>query len=200
MKKLEVEQGVEALIFDLDGTLLDSMSLHWQAWQVAFEKQNVHIDYDIFIQHTGKPIEEIAQELIQIYNPSIDANAVVTEKRRYVNANLASIKEIKAVADLARDYYGRLPMAIGTGSDRQRVETMLRNAQMTHMFPVIVSADDVIRHKPYPDTFLECARLMDVQPQKCQVFEDGTPGLQAAQACGMIATDVKPYYTNEISF
>ncbi len=184
----------EALIFDLDGTLLDSLGLHWRAWHEAFSAQGVEIDHELFLTYTGKPVEEIAQILIDHYGADVDINAILKAKKDVVASHLNEVEEIEAVTRVARENYGKKPMAVGTGSDRARAELMLKNAGLFHMFDAIVSADDVEHFKPEPDTFLLCARRMGVAPEKCQVFEDGEPGLEAARRCGMIATDVKPYY------
>lgn len=194
---LKAAPDAQALIFDLDGTLLDSLGLHWRAWREAFREQGAEIDHDLFITYTGKPIQEIARILIEHYNLSVDYHQILAAKERLVYQHLSEIEEVEAVAQVARDNYGRVPMAIGTGSDRKRAEMMLRNAGMLHMFDAIVCAEDVVDHKPAPDTFVRCAELMGVDPTKCQVFEDGEPGLQAARTAGMIATDVRPYYSEK---
>ncbi|MDU4092480.1 MAG: HAD-IA family hydrolase, partial [Pantoea sp.] len=87
--------------------------------------------------------------------------------------------------------HGRKPMAVGTGSEHAMADALLQHLNLRHYFDVIVGADDVTRHKPEPDTFLRCAALMGVDPEKCVVFEDADFGLQAAQAAGMAAVDVR---------
>ena len=109
----------------------------------------------------------------------------------YSVSALDSVKPIDAVVAVAKENYGKLPMAVGTGSDRRRAETMLRHANLLHLFVGLVCAEDVKRHKPYPDTFMKCADIMGIPYECCEVFEDGTPGLQAASSAVMIATDVK---------
>lgn len=82
-------------------------------------------------------------------------------------------------------------MSIGTGSDRHRAELMLTSTGLIGLFDHIVAADDVVKHKPEPDTFLRCAELMGVRPEECQVFEDGDTGIEAAKKAGMMVTDVR---------
>lgn len=196
MKKTRLTASPEAkgLIFDLDGTLLDSIGLHWRAWQEACRVHGVEIEYDFFIEHTGKPIEKIAHVLVEHYNIPTTTETILKDKERLVYAHLDSVEPIEAVVAVAKENYGKLPMSVGTGSDRRRAELMLQHAGLQHLFVGIVCAEDVDRHKPHPDTFMKCAELMGVPYDKCEVFEDGTPGLQAATTAGMIATDVKPYY------
>ena len=83
-------------------------------------------------------------------------------------------------------------MSVGTGADAYRARLMLESTGLIGLFDHIVSAEDVVNHKPHPDTFLRCAELMGVEPSECQVFEDGDPGLEAARRAGMVATDVRP--------
>lgn len=191
---LKASPNAKGLIFDLDGTLLDSIGLHWEAWKETCKTHGVEIDYDFFINHTGKPADKIAQIIIEHYQINTTAKEILAEKEQRVYAHLDSVKPIDAVVAVAKENYGKLPMAVGTGSDRRRAETMLRHANLLHLFVGLVCAEDVDRHKPYPDTFMKCAEIMGIPYECCEVFEDGTPGLQAASSAGMIATDVKPYY------
>ncbi|HPT32393.1 MAG TPA: HAD-IA family hydrolase, partial [Prolixibacteraceae bacterium] len=97
------------------------------------------------------------------------------------------------VVEIIRKYHGVLPMAVGTGASRQSATLQLRELRLTPYFEFVVSADDVTRHKPEPETFQRCAELMKVKPTDCQVFEDGVLGMEAARAAGMMVTDVRPY-------
>lgn len=191
---LKANPKARALIFDLDGTLLDSMPMHWRGWQAAFRNYGTEIDYDFFFSNAGKAAREIAQILISHHEAKCTAEQIVEFKQQYVYQHLADVEPIKAVLDVVLENYGKLPMAIGTGSERHRAEVMLRNANLLHYFNCIVPADEVKNHKPHPETFLKCAELMGVAPELCEVFEDAEPGLAAARAAGMIATDVKPFY------
>ena len=192
--KLVASARAKGLIFDLDGTLIDSMPLHWRAWRDVCKELGADIEYEFFISHTGKSVEEIARILVEHYNMSCDPQQVVDGKKKMVNEHIKEVKEIKPVADVMRMNYQKLPMTVGTGSDRRRAMVMLDNAGFTKYFAGVVSADEVTRCKPDPETFLKCAEIMGVAPEECEVFEDGEPGLQAARAAGMIATDVRPYY------
>lgn len=191
---LKANPKARALIFDLDGTLLDSMPMHWRGWQAAFRNYGTEIDYDFFFSNAGKAAREIAQILISHHDAKCTAEQIVEFKQQYVYQHLADVEPIKAVLDVVLENYGKLPMAIGTGSERHRAEVMLKNAGLLHYFDCIVPADEVENHKPHPETFLKCAELMGVAPELCEVFEDAEPGLAAARAAGMFATDVKPFY------
>jgi beta-phosphoglucomutase-like phosphatase (HAD superfamily) len=105
-----------------------------------------------------------------------------------------NVTPIEPVIALVKKYHGRLPMSVGTGGHREAVERTLEIVGIRHYFDIIVTAHDVTRHKPHPDTFLRCAELMGVAPEECEVFEDGDLGLRAARNAGMIATDVSKWY------
>jgi beta-phosphoglucomutase family hydrolase len=192
--KLTADSNARALIFDLDGTLLDSMALHWEAWETVCTSHGISIEKDFFMSLTGKPVEEISQIIVSHYNSDAEPEAILKEKQTYTMQRLPQIKPVEAVANVLFENAGKLPMAVGTGSDRKRALAMLDNAGLTKYFSAIVCAEDVENHKPAPDTFLRCAELMGVEPKFCQVFEDGAFGIKAAEDGGMIATDVKPYY------
>ena len=86
-------------------------------------------------------------------------------------------------------------MAVGTGASRQSAMLQMKELEIDHFFDFIVTADDVVHHKPEPETFLKCAELLNVDPEFCQVFEDGEMGMQAAKTAGMMLTDVRPFVT-----
>lgn len=182
------------LIFDLDGTLIDSLELNWQAMDAAMRGEGIVIAREEFIGMTGRSIEEIVDILVRRHGRA-DANreAIVRRKREIANSHADDVREIKLVADVARQCHGKLPMAVGTGSDRHRATLMLASTGLLPLFDHIVAADDVKRHKPEPDTFIRCAELMGLSPADCQVFEDGEMGLEAARRAGMAYVDVRPF-------
>lgn len=186
----------KGLIFDLDGTLIDSLELNWQAMDAAMRGEGIVIAREEFIDMTGRSIEEIVDILVRRHGrPGANRDAIVRRKREIANSHADDVREIKLVADVARTCHGKLPMSVGTGSDRHRATLMLASTGLQPLFDHIVAADDVERHKPEPDTFIRCAELMGLHPADCQVFEDGDMGLEAARRAGMTCVDVRPFLT-----
>jgi beta-phosphoglucomutase family hydrolase len=194
--KHDIHPGVKGLIFDLDGTLADTMPYHFDGWKKACDKYGAHIDTDFLRLHTGSPGWIIASEIIKKCNleGKVTIDQIVEEKLDQFSKVQHNVKAIEPVAEIVRKYYGKLPMAVGTGGHREAVERTLEITGLRKYFDIIVTANDVDNFKPHPETFLKCAELMNVDPAHIEVFEDGELGLDAARMAGMIATDVRSWY------
>lgn len=192
----DIKPGVKGLIFDLDGTLVDSMPLHFEGWKKACERFGAFIDPAFLKLHTGSPGWAIAAAIIENsgLNGSVTVEQIMKVKlEEFLNVQHL-IKPVEPVAEIARKYFGRMPMAVGTGGHREAVEKTLEVTGMRKYFDIVVTANDVKQHKPHPETFLKCAELMKVDPKFIEVFEDGDLGIEAALKAGMIATDVRSWY------
>jgi len=192
----DIQPGVKGLIFDLDGTLADTMPYHFEGWKKACEKYGAHIDNKFLRKHTGSPGWIIAEEIIRNCNldGSVTIDQIMNEKMTEFFKLQHLIRPIKPVTDIVKKYYGKLPMAVGTGGHREAVERTLEITDLRKYFEIIVTANDVNSFKPNPETFLKCAELMMVDPQSIEVFEDADFGIEAAQKAGMIVTDVRTWY------
>ncbi len=195
----DIKPGVKGLIFDLDGTLADTMPYHFKAWSKACEKYGAHIDNNFLRKHTGSPGWIIADEIIKNcgLNGSVTIESIMNEKFEEFFRLLHFIKPIEPVTDIVKKYHGILPMAVGTGGHRDAVEKTLEVTDLRRYFDIIVTANDVNSFKPHPETFLRCAELMNIEPQYIEVFEDAELGIEAAQKAGMIVTDVRTWYDSD---
>lgn len=190
---LDIDPEARGLIFDLDGTLADSMPVHFRAWkQTALEHGFVYTE-ELFYGLAGMPTHKIVPVVNDRLGLNLDPGLFSRRKEELFLEYLKEVRPVKPVADIVFKYHGRLPMSVGTGGKRHIAEITIRMMGFDRYINFIVSADDVEHHKPYPDTFLKCAELMKVEPQYCQVFEDGEMGLLAAERAGMIVTDIRPY-------
>jgi beta-phosphoglucomutase family hydrolase len=191
--ELSVNPRAKALIFDLDGTLSDSLPVHMATWHSLGETFGFIFEDRILHEMTGMPTIAFAQHLVSENNLSISPEELVKLKQQAFWNSVGLVKPVDLVVDIVRHFHGRLPMAVGTGASRRSAMLQLDTLGLTRFFDAIVTADDVTNHKPQPDTFLRCAALMGVDPEDCQVFEDGILGMQAARSAGMMITDVRPF-------
>jgi beta-phosphoglucomutase-like phosphatase (HAD superfamily) len=191
-----IQPGVKGLIFDLDGTLVDSMPFHFAGWKKACNKYGADIEPGFLRLHSGSPGWIIASEIIKKYrlNGSVTVDQIIEEKLDQFNKVQHKVKLIEPVAEIVRKHYGILPMAVGTGGHRKAVERTLEITGLRKYFNIIVTANDVDNFKPHPETFLKCAEMMKVDPSFIEVFEDGDLGIIAAQNAGMKVTDVRSWY------
>lgn len=200
MKKLAVDPKAKALIFDLDGTLVDSMPLHYEAWKEVCATGGLDFLEKEFYGLAGVPSDRIFEIINERHGTDFDPQYHSQIKENTYLKKIGKLKPIQPVLDLAIEYYGKMPMSIGTGSPGDHSWNAVRALGLDKYFDILISKNDVKIGKPNPETFLKCAEAMHVEPQFCQVFEDGEPGLEAARAAGMIATDIRDYIASRITF
>ncbi|WP_291862538.1 HAD family phosphatase [Marinilabilia sp.] len=191
---IQIYPGIEGLIFDLDGTIADTMPAHYIAWRETLKKQGIDFTIDLFMELAGIPLYGTVEKLNEMFNKNIDPVQLGEEKEDIFRATIQKTRVIKPVAEIIRQYHGKLPMSVGTGGQREIAENILRVVGMDNFFDILVTSDDISNPKPHPETFLRCAEQMSVAPENCQVFEDGVLGMNAARAAGMKVTDVTQYY------
>lgn len=188
---LTVPPHIRGLLFDCDGTLVDSLPLHYAAWQETFAALGLHCALEFLLQHNGKPTRRIVEIYNAEFEQDIDIARFIEERERRALQRLDQAPALEPVATLARHYHQRMPMAVVSGSTRLSVERVLRAAGLRELFTVLLTADDGLPPKPAPDLFLAAARQIGVAASACQVFEDADAGLAAARSAGMLATDVR---------
>ncbi|MFM2485294.1 HAD family hydrolase [Celerinatantimonas yamalensis] len=181
----------QAIIFDMDGTLIDSMPMHLQAWQHAAQQYQFQFDEAWLNSLGGMPSIKIIDLINQHQSLHLDPILVSQAKAHYFTQVRHQCKVIPTTMAIVQYYHGKLKMAIGTGSQRHNAEALLTTNQIRHYFDVVVSANDVACHKPHPDTFLLAAQKMAVTPNQCVVFEDTELGFEAARKAQMDVVQVK---------
>jgi beta-phosphoglucomutase-like phosphatase (HAD superfamily) len=191
---LNINPKAKGLIFDLDGTLADTMPIHYIAWKNAAARYGIVFTPELFQQLAGIPLYPTVEKLNQIFEKNIDPQEMGDIKESEFEKNMHLTPEIKIVTDLVRANYGKIPMAVGTGGSRRLSLKTLGIIGMQDYFDILVTSEDVSNFKPHPETFLRCAEQMGVAPRDCEVFEDGVLGMQAAQTAGMMVVDVTEYY------
>lgn len=186
--KLNIPAGDFAgYIFDLDGTLVDTMPLHYRAWNRAMQLAGLkeELSEDLFYSLGGMPTVRVAGVFARHYGLTIDVEKVFHQKEALFLELRAEMRLIDAVVTVARRAAGRIPLSVASGGPRNIVRHTLKLMKLADLFPVVVTPEDVTHGKPSPEMFLLAAQKMGVAPDRCLVFEDAEPGIQAAEAAGM---------------
>lgn len=181
-----------ALIFDMDGTLVDSGQLHEFSWSATLNRYGIPIDGPLMRSLAGVPTKDTLEILVKKFNCQVQASLDEMNefKEQCVRDNMHRYVQATALLDVVKKYHGIKPMAIGTGANTAEAKMVLRQCGLDQYIHVVVGADQVKNGKPAPDTFLLCAELLGVDAHRCVVFEDSKLGLQAAAGAGMAGIDV----------
>lgn len=186
------QDGYDAVIFDLDGTLVDSMPAHFAAWCEALKRQDAQHIFaeDVFYAMGGRPTKDIVTELNGEFGLHLDPQEVAVDKRNAFLKNIDQVVIIDEVVEFARSKRGKMPMAVATGGTRLVAEKTLQICGLSDLFDEVVTANDVKCGKPAPDIYLETAERLEIAPDRCLALEDAPAGIIAAQSAGMIVVSV----------
>ena len=179
------------IIFDCDGTLADTMPLHWLAWQTISKRYGLHFPEDRFYSLGGVPTREILKMLAEEQGVTLDHLKAAHEKENAYLPLMSQVEPIHAIVDIAREHYGRIPLAVASGGTQPIILQVLEHLKIRHYFDAVVTSEQVKNQKPAPDIFLEAARRIGIEPQLCRGYEDTDLGMQAIRAAGMDAVDVR---------
>ena len=187
-------QAYEALLFDCDGTLADTMPAHYRAWLHVTAAHGIAFDEDRFYGLGGRPTRDILAALAAEAGVALDVEEGVKRKEAAFLAQLDCVAAIDPVVDVVRRSRGRVPMAVVTGGHRAVCTRILAHVGLAAAFDTIVASEDTDRHKPEPEPFLEAARRLGARPERCVVWEDSDLGIESARRAGMDWIDVRAFH------
>ena len=179
------------LIFDCDGTLVDSMPLHWRAWDTVCKRHGIEFSEKRHYAMGGIPSRKILAMLKEEQGLDFDPDEVSREKEAAYLPLMPEVGLIEPVVAIAREHRGRIPMAVATGGRTQFIRPLLERLDIADWFSALVTSDDVANPKPAPDTYLKAAALLGVPAEECRAFEDTDLGMDSIRAAGMEAVDVR---------
>ncbi len=189
--KLKLPAGnFRAYLFDCDGTIADSMPLHYKAWQKALAEYGGTYDENLFYAWGGKPVRKIISDLNEMQGLSMPVDTLAARKESFYHEQLPELKAIPEVLEHIEAQYGKIPFAVVSGSRRASVVGSLTALGLMDKFDTMVCAEDYAHGKPAPDCFLLAATRLGVAPRDCLVFEDTELGIEAATAAGMASVMV----------
>jgi len=185
---------VQALIFDCDGTLVDTMPIHYIAWCAMLKDYGLVMDEDRFYSYAGWPTIKMIEALAKEQGVKCNPEELAHRKEQLYIERMAEAEPIHSVIAIAQREKGKRKLAVASGGWQKLVRRSLFLVHIENLFETVVGADDVEHGKPAPDVFLKAAAILGVKPENCVVYEDGEPGFLAAKAAGMRLVDVRPWY------
>jgi beta-phosphoglucomutase family hydrolase len=198
--KLKLPEGsFNAYLFDCDGTIVDSMPLHYVAWKKALGEWNCEFAEELFYSWGGRPTAEIIATLNQDHGLSMPVESVASRKEEFYFKMLPELKAVPEVLEHIEAQHGRIPFAVVSGSARDSVTASLETLKLLDRFDTLVCAGEYKMSKPDPEAFLLAAAKLGVPPKNCLVFEDTDMGIQAATAAGMASVKVPPPWERRVS-
>ena len=176
----------KAFLYDCDGTLADNMPSHKAAFVKVAAEHNIMLDDSIIDELAGWPTGLVAGEISKRYNVIFDTDDFAKRKSSlYVAEFVSKTLPIDFVVAHMKAHVGKVKIGVVTGGSRNTVSQTLKVIGVDSYLDVLVCAGETERGKPFADPFLKAASVLGMQPHECLVFEDGDPGVQAAEAAGM---------------
>lgn len=188
--------GFKGLIFDCDGTLVDSLSAHFEAWKVVFKDYNINLPLSFLDAYNSIPSTVIGDDIVSQLKLSVTGVELAEKKEALLFENKSKAKELLPISSVARYFYGKLPMAVISGGVRKNVIKSLEETNLIDLFETVITADEPYPSKDRPEVWCVAAKSLGVVPEKCLVFEDGEKGMIGAKLAGMSVFDVRPILEN----
>ncbi|MGK5678074.1 HAD family hydrolase [Actinoplanes sp. URMC 104] len=186
------EGEFDAYLFDCDGTIADSMPIHYRAWQLALQEWGADFGEELFYAWGGRTPASVIADLNAQQGLAMPVGVVDARREQIFRELLPTVGAVPEVLEHIDDAYGKVPFAVVSGSSRESVTASLTALGLLDRFEVMVCAGDYLNGKPDPECFLTAAKLLNVAPRRCLVFEDTDFGMQSAAAAGMAAVRVPP--------
>jgi len=191
--KLKLPEGkFKAYLFDCDGTIVDSMPLHYRAWKKALGEWGCEFSERLFYDWGGLPVAEVISTLNRQQGLQMPVEEVEHRKEQLYYELLPQLRAVPEVLEHIEAQRGRIPFGVVSGSRRESVVASLTVVNLLDLFQAFVCAGEYKKSKPDPEAFLMAAEQLNVKPEACLVFEDTELGIQAAQAGGMFWVKVPP--------
>lgn len=185
-----LHERYDGLVFDMDGTLADTMPTHFIAWSRSMAEHGIDFPEERFYALGGVPAVKIIEMLASEQGRTVDARKVAEAKEALFLDLLEEVKPVVPVKAIAEFHREHIPMAVATGSEKWVAEKILKALGIFEWFGAVVGADCVAHPKPAPDTYLLAAERIGVDPRRCHAFEDTKLGMEAARNAGMTVVDI----------
>lgn len=192
-----ISPGVQALIFDCDGTLADTFAAHYRTFKSTLEPYRVEFTTAFYAARLGLSRRQLLAELQAETGVAFDDADIATRSQSIFHDHIGAVTAVPFSEDLVRLHHGKLKLAVASAGVRRIVSASLDAIGLAGFFETVVTIEDTGIGKPAPDLFLKAAERLDVAPEFCHVFEDSNEGIEAARRAGMACTDIRPYYTSD---
>lgn len=180
-----------ALVFDCDGTLVDTVDAHLIAWRAAFAEYGIQMTPGWYRERIALSANDLIAAMEQCIDRQLDRAEIHARQLTVYLRSLHLVREREPVVAVARAFHGRVPLAVASSGTRHPVVGALQAVGIAELFQVVVTAEDVRRGKPAPDVFLAAAESLGTCPEDCVAYEDTDGGITAAAAAGMRVIDVR---------
>jgi len=182
---------INAIIFDCDGTLADTMPLHYAAWTEISAKFNVNLSEEKFYAWGGQPTRMVAARLVKESGSTSRVEDIVVAKEEAFERVLHEVQPIEPIVKIVHEHFGKVPLAVASGAVRRICVRILEHIELKDYFNAIVTSEDVVQQKPHPEIFLQAAGRLRVDRRHCLVYEDADLGIEAALSAGMQCIDIR---------